>query len=1714
MSAKNNRLLRLGALLESRNRWLRNEAISALSQSFEDPQLISVLLQYLISTNWDTRVAAASAIGAAFSKWASLDTYEPRNNKSEIPDRLAVIDLQTLVHRYKPLLSCKDELVDNSVTISKQEQRRLIDAHLDLNSDTGISSQSFISDDEIVSTSGTNHSNVHPTNQVDDLKPDLVKLEGDDEHSQENYFPKSFNTLIGNLLHNLLDPCWTTRHGSAIALQKLISSCPSKLHLKQIDAMCARMLETLSLDRFTDWITGSNAVAPVREAISQALCILLVRCGETFPALPVLIFDKIVVLLNMVSTEMWQCRHTALIFIKYYFAICSYSKDFEPLFRHVTSVSLDDPVDEVVSMAILSLASLFTNPSFETEHKTPLIREVIVKVWAILQNNEQQARLREGVDSLLVDLLNILEVWLKTDDSAQLNCSQFRVIAELIDQRFIDRTTVILRCMCLTLDRRFEPGDEEIFQILKSLYRSLLFARYEGAEDLISLIFTTLAKFCSTVDESNFAKVERVQKCIGYWIGCVIYDNKNPEIDVFAHCVEGGASNQNKPIETICGDEIRFLDEQQMNEVLVERKILASRFLAPLLVLLYRSGLTIGDQPFHVSIQLLFLPYLKSTSLYQKMGAALVINSFARAYRKSCVSRSNNEAVPPPNILIKEAETNVTSPTKAYNEVTTSVNLLTNECNEFQQWCLRKGVPANELSSTSQSNGTMENIMTTTYEISQKKLIRAEDLTTLSGRYKYIMGLVKQTKLSIHTNTSRINTLLSSSLFYFGLIPATITPMVRPLMEALDCEANFRVAEDTFYDSFPILLSATASRSPCPHVKIFKQLSMGLNSCDQFAPKIKQRNDPSHSLDILSEIDEFGSKTPEIGTKSRNCQLIVEQLCEQFGDDLFTACPDFKNCIDLSSNDLEVYLVNLEVLRVVLKRRAMLRKHRGDDIGIDKSFPLIFADDQSATDKIMEPMAKHLSSANPAIRYRIARFLADLASINMPIFLNNFYNHLESSCSNIEQDSARCGVMELLARLSHLEDTSIIADTIPLIAPMALAGISDQVESVRKTAAVAFGKLVTLMSLEQTESRLLPSLNDKLAKTYHNNSAFPRVLSNPAALPRLRTIDISGLRESVNLREYQLEGITWLKFLCDFGLNGILADDMGLGKTLQVLSLLAIDSEKDALESSGMGSLIVCPKTLMTHWCNEWNNYFPNKKPMQQWMGNIATKKIKQGSDCIYVASYEDVRNQKVFSDARWNYVILDEGHCIRNPNSQLFKAISSLVSKHRLILSGTPVQNSPADLWALFTFLMPGYLSSKANFQAKYMKAIAACRSPKATEHQIKEGEDALGRLHNRILPFVLRRLKSEVLKELPPKVVQDYPCQLTDIQRQLYTFIVERCSMDEMDEIKKEDALTISKSTTSRFSPLHTLILLRKLVDHPCLVAENLAALPHESLKRHNLYDKRYDLSGKMVALKELLEECQIGGPSPIAADIDDDVGTSSSSNLPEAEVLAKSGQVDHRALIFCQWKSSLELVANYLDTGVFGADINYLRLDGTIPAGERQSVVDRFNTDTSIDVLLLTTHIGGVGLTLTGADVVIFIDHDWNPVKDLQAIDRAHRLGQTKTVNVYRLITQGSIEEKVMRLQKFKTDTADVLVGADNRSITSMAASELKDLLNLDATASSNDASTTEERPKKRAKKDSSVIFGEQDTALTKLEKLWDVSQYEEQYSIESFINEARR
>ena len=348
------------------------------------------------------------------------------------------------------------------------------------------------------------------------------------------------------------------------------------------------------------------------------------------------------------------------------------------------------------------------------------------------------------------------------------------------------------------------------------------------------------------------------------------------------------------------------------------------------------------------------------------------------------------------------------------------------------------------------------------------------------------------------------------------------------------------------------------------------------------------------------------------------------------------------------------------------------------------------------------------------------------------------------------------------------------------------------------------------------------------------------------------------------------------------------------------------------------------------------------------------------------------------------------------------------------------------------------------------------------------------------------------------PPKIIQDYYCELSDLQKQLY----EDFARKQKNVVAKDIENTAELDSKQHI--FQALQYMRKLCNHPALVLSP----NHPQLRQVEQYLKQthtdlHDIvnAPKLDSLRTLLLECGIGEATPEKR---------SDNAFPTQNVISQ-----HRALIFCQLKDMLDMI----ETDLFKKympSVTYMRLDGSVDPRDRQKVVKKFNEDPSIDCLLLTTKVGGLGLNLTGADTVIFVEHDWNPMNDLQAMDRAHRLGQKKVVNVYRIITKGTLEEKIMGLQKFKMNVASTVVNQQNAGLVSMDTHQLLDLFNADAVPSHDEEERKPEDTDGLAAMDivnETGLSGRAKEALGELKELWDPSQYEEEYNLDNFIKTLR-
>uniref|UniRef100_A0A1I7UC40 SNF2 family domain-containing protein n=1 Tax=Caenorhabditis tropicalis TaxID=1561998 RepID=A0A1I7UC40_9PELO len=1651
MSAETSaRLLQLDPLLEAKNPNVRNEAAAAFGKlSILNEGVKQSLKKHATSQTWETRVSAGKALQATLQNAPEFGITK-KNQDSSISEKLRNIIVKEVQRNFKPLLS------DDEKSLKKPEkergsnlkQREIVDQHLEYNKVTGMSSQKFLSDDEFLNE-GVSEVDQPSTSQelsqmtkIEPVDPEMTETD-DDENERQNHFWR----VLREFANLVAEQQWFSRHGGAIAICQIATTSYDKLSYELVDTILYLLIHVLILDKFNDFISGRNATAPVREQCAQALVHMLRNTDEKRREV---VLEIVVQMVSTPGDNNWNVRQSGLLILKYYFAIArsennSHQKTFDRCFELVIQ-SLDDPIDDVTGCAVKTLASILSNKEYPPEEMNSLVEKVMEHVWKLLDLEAAKEQLRAGLDSLCIDLLELVELWLRWNQESGISRQSLLTICSTIDAAYPIRCEKIIQLLDADIQRpqSNKLSAEDVFIIIKQLYRILLFAPPSDSLAFLEKTFITFGKIFRTYRQALIEKGEVSQK-IGNWLGCLLLDHRNPQIDVFTCDVDGISSNGNSPTELMCSEEMRFLGEKEKDKVYLTRKILCAKYLAIILESLYESDGEIQGQRVDQAVQLLFVPFFQSRSIMHNLGVSIIVNEWAALYRAAINAKATEK--PPPTTIMQLADTIVRGPGKQYDEMTTIVHGLTKDCNEFIEYCVVRGF---DRTSAEASGGSPEDISKSAYSIVRAKLKTDKQREAIDTRFNTLSRSMENAKMNIKSNGIRINALLSSTLFYFGSAPDKLTPQIRPVVETMQTEENDAMASEVFRGSVPLLVVYSWPRNPRPYVKVIAKAFESFSGCPVRIPKIGTTN-PGSKDTIISMKKIWGKETEDgyeenhglISAESRNAELFLTILCQFNSNQL----PEFYAHFDLSESvDQNTFLTRLELHNSLWSRVGS----RLSDQSTEKIFSLIPTED-------------------PAIRYAFAKIIETFCKSSCGDTLSKCYTRLVHLSKNLSDVNSRLAAIEVFLRLCMME-TPYLKGWAALLAPPVFQLLTDQCESVRDAAGEAFRRLIPVVTLENTNFAI-EGLSEELTTTRAEYSNFINVLGSPSSLPRVLRQDITGGFDPNMLREYQLEGITWIRFLRAYGLHGILADDMGLGKTLQTMCSIALSVDKDKIDEKQKCSLIVCPRTLVDHWCLEWNRFFPRRAP--------AVKHITRCQNAeICVIPYDELKAVYML-DRVWNYIVLDEGHVMRNSKRRAFKFASQLVCKSRLILSGTPVQNSPADLWSLFTWLMPGYLGTEKQFRNQFLKHIMKCRMPKASEADLKAGSAAISQLHKLVLPFVMRRLKTEVLQELPEKNVQDYECELTEDQKDVYRFIVDRCTSSYEEQQNK-----------SGLSSLVTLISLRKLTDHTSLVYDTLTKIgaPQDILNKA-LTSK----SGKMEALKQLLIECEIcKNPDEEVTDAD------------ELNGINEAG-AGHRALIFCQWKSSAKLVSDALNSGEFGNVVPHLVLDGNVPAGDRMKMVNRFNEDKMIDVMILTTHIGGVGLNLTGADTVIFLDHDWNPMKDLQAIDRAHRLGQTRNVNVYRLITQGTVEEKVMSLAKFKLNTAQALIGADNTSMMTMETGELMNMFTLDGDEP-KPSSSHEGPPSKKTKKSA----GDPSQEIN-LASMWDETQYDD-FQVDSFLRNA--
>jgi non-specific serine/threonine protein kinase len=537
----------------------------------------------------------------------------------------------------------------------------------------------------------------------------------------------------------------------------------------------------------------------------------------------------------------------------------------------------------------------------------------------------------------------------------------------------------------------------------------------------------------------------------------------------------------------------------------------------------------------------------------------------------------------------------------------------------------------------------------------------------------------------------------------------------------------------------------------------------------------------------------------------------------------------------------------------------------------------------------------------------------------------------------------------------------------------------------------------------------------------------------PQLLAQSSALALDGLLQA-KLRPYQTAGLQWLWTLHQLGIGGCLADDMGLGKTLQVLALLlAIAKQRRSTKAiKSPPHLIVAPATLIGNWEAEAAKFAPSLRLFIAHRSRQSSQSLQtQPKECahsdnhtdnsvdVVITTYGSLLRYSWLSEGSWSTVVLDEAQAIKNPAAQQTQAVKSLKSRHRLALTGTPVENRPADLWSLFDFLNPGLLGTLSAFEAHL-------RAQKAQQADLEAGKPGelvpYAQVRALIQPYLLRRLKTDpkIISDLPPKTELTVRCTLTPQQAALYARVV--------DELRNE-------------------------------LRNELGQQPHQQSSNDDRHDERQAMQRRGAVLSALLKLKQIcSHPSLVMGDgVFSAAGSGKLRRL--LEIADEIAQRQEKLLVFTQFRAMTTVLAQQL-SHLFGRPGCVLH--GDTPVAERQALVERFQKNDGPPFFVLSVKAGGTGLTLTQAAHVIHYDRWWNPAVEDQATDRAYRIGQKQPVMVHKFVCMGTIEAKIADLLASKRQLADALLSGNNElNLTELDDEALLRLMTLDLPQVADDA-----------------------------------------------------
>lgn len=1579
-----------------------------------------------------------------------------------------------------------------------------------------------------------------------------------------------YERLCEFLMVDMFDHSWEIRHGAAMGLREVIRvhgagagrelgrsrAANDVLNRRWLDDLACRLCCIFMLDRFGDYVSD-NVVAPIRETAGQALGALLQYMdSESIKAVYSILYKLVLQDKTGIQRRIWQACHGGMIGMRYLVAV-----------RHDIMLAEQHLMDGVLSIVMrglgdfdddvraVSAATLIPVSEEFVQLRPSALGDLISIVWDCLSNLSDDLSASTGsVMDLLAKLCTYPEVLEVMKNNAKNSPEQS--FEQLVPRLFpFLRHTItgvrsaVLRALLTFLDIQGGSTDTWVNgRALRLVFQNVLLERDENVLKLSLQVWSALldrlvvvspGKLAYELSEHLIPILTLVLHPIGLPRNPIPFDpgllirpsgqivvlpNYGPPTSPSRNGNEPPAKKRRKSAKsdkeaTLAPISAHNIDGPMIQgdvdlvgaDVMIRSKIHAAQALGEAMSLWPSDTLITSFKP-------RIIAGLKSNCSTTRLVSSMLVEEYARRGRIHAELGS---------IFVSSLQDLIDHELPScYADLVSYLRIVQSQCHAlihtFGSLCHIRSDSLPTVAPKVQGEAEAgpyafslkdgERIITKDFERLKKSLTpqqRILSLQTLNDtRTDAEMAIREATEIK-ELRDVRIRAAAAAALVSLNSVPKKANTTIRGLMDSVKGEENVELQQRSAAGVVALIQQLAFAGRTIVVEKLVGNLAkfycMDTAETPEFYPNAnveagilslkKEEDIRDHADQARHERD---AKAARI--KRRGAREALELLTTTYGKDLFSAVPVLKTSIesplksafaaslpeDISdpSNELGQEAVDgMSILRALV-----VKFDSGLHPWVTGMFPYV---------------SNALKSGLAVLRYAAAKCLATICSVITVEGFSMLVQQILPSLNNAVDLFHRQGVIECIYHLIHVMGDGILPYVIFLIVPV-LGRMSDSDNDIRLIATTTFATLVKLVPLEAGIPDP-PGLPEDMLQGRERERRFMAQMLDP------KKVEVFEIPVAIKaeLRSYQQDGVNWLAFLNRYHLHGVLCDDMGLGKTLQTLCMVASDHHLRSQEYTKtqnpdmrrLASLIVCPPTLSGHWQQEIKTYAPFLSSVA-YVGppyERGRHRSNLQSTDIVITSYEICRNDiELFAPLNWNYCVLDEGHLIKNPGAKTTLAVKRLNSNHRLILSGTPIQNNVLELWSLFDFLMPGFLGTEKVFKDRFARPIAASRFSKSSSREQEAGALAVEALHKQVLPFLLRRLKEEVLADLPPKILQNYYCDLSDFQRRLFD-----------DFTRKEGkALADMASSGDKESKQHiftALNYMRKLCNSPALVMRE-GHKHYEAAQRYLAQHKSYIRdpihAPKLHALRDLLVDCGIG-----TADI-----TGANASEEQKQLTTTSEAVSqHRALIFCQMKEMLDIVQSDVLKKMLPS-VTFLRMDGSVEASRRQDIVNQFNGDPSIDCLLLTTSVGGLGLNLTGADTVIFVEHDWNPQKDIQAMDRAHRIGQKKVVNVHRLVTRGTLEEKILNLQRFKIDVASQVVSQQNSAgLAGMETGEILDLFNL------GEGGEGEAETKKNGEEGEGAVdevTGEvkergKKGFLDDLGELWDERQYEEEYNLDEFL-----